>query len=181
MSTSREFLVPESRETILNRYPSSPQSPRHPRRLHPDDDIPPLSRRYPQYASTSRRSSPQRSDNLPRGYRLQNSHSSSHVPPEYRYNDEEPPTHGQQRNYHSMNRAHRGYDRDQFEGYHSDYDYRRSVPGSPAASSRSSRANSPTNSIRSESKLHSPPRSSRRGSPASSVYSSRFFHCRCLE
>lgn len=170
MSSSREYLLPESRESLLNRYPASPRTPR---RLHPDED-----HAYPtSHSTSSRHSSPVHDD--PRhhpGYKLQQSLSTSHFPPEYyqQHNYDyhyEPHQHQHPYYHHQYARSSRGYYSDHYEGYYSDFDYRRSAPVSPSPSTRSSRAASPTHSFRSEKLDHH--HSRRTGSPTNSVHSSR--------
>merc|ERR1719192_1463103 len=178
MSTSREFLAPESRESLLSRYPSSgtgTPSPRLPRRPPPADDAASSFSRLssrPHSAASSRQASPQRSEHTTRGYHLQSSHSSSQLGPEYHRQQQQPPHHEPSPFVHHTPAQARAFPRgyttsDQYEGYHSDYDYRK-VPSSPAASSRSSRAASPASS-----RPHS-----RRVSPSGSVFSSRSSYSR---
>ena len=133
MSTSREFLVPESRESLLSRYPSAgpgTPSPRLPRRHTPADDFSRLSSR-PHSAASSRQASPQRSDHSPRGYHLQPSHSSSQLGPEYHQSTPRGTPHHEPSPFvHHTPAQSRAYPRgyttsDQYEGYYSDYDYRK--------------------------------------------------------
>ena len=142
MSTSREFLAPESRESLLSRYPSSgtgTPSPRLPRRPPPADDAASSFSRLssrPHSAASSRQASPQRSEHTTRGYHLQSSHSSSQLGPAYHQQQQppratpQPPHHEPSPFVHHTPAQARAYSRgytasDQYEGYHSDYDYRK--------------------------------------------------------
>ena len=109
LTNATELSYPESRETLLNRYPSSG---RNTPRQSPASSRPSSPKAPP---SSQRRSTP--------------SYSSSSFLREYQ--QPEP-----------SRRAYQGEVR-HWQGYHSDYDYRRSVPVSPASSLRSSRAASP--------------------------------------
>ena len=115
LTNATELSYPESRETLLNRYPSSG---RNTPRQSPASSRPSSPKAPP---SSQRRSTP--------SYGLQSSYSTSSFPREYQ--QPEP-----------SRRAYQGEVR-HWQGYHSDYDYRRSVPVSPASSLRSSRAASP--------------------------------------
>ena len=116
LTNATELSYPESRETLLNRYPSSGRNtPRQsPASSRPSSPKAPT--------SSQRRSTP--------AYGLQSSYSSSSFPSEYHQ-----PAGPSRRAYQGEARH--------WQGYHSDYDYRRSVPVSPASSLRSSRAASP--------------------------------------
>lgn len=171
LSSSREHLYPESRETILNRYPS--QSPRTPRRCLPDDDIP-AERQFFQ-SEASRRNAPSMIHENKSYYDAPEYHY--HHQPQQMYHEYEPPPPSPYYQHPHSNRGYGGYnDYNAYGGgggYYSDYDYRRSVPVSPATSMRSSRAGSPT---RSGSRPTSPHHPRRRGnSPTNSVYSTRSY------
>merc|ERR550539_142708 len=166
LRNSSECLYPESRETLLNRYPSSGRNTpgQSPSSSRPSS---------PQTPSTQRRATP--------SYGLQPSYSSSAFPPEYQNyhphhhpQPHHPPHHPHHHPHHHqpppvMEGSRRGYQGEvrHREGYHSDYDYRRSVPVSPSSSLRSSRAASPSapRPASSYSRRSSPASQSRRSSP----------------
>ena len=160
LRNSSDVFYPESRETLLNRYPGS-------------------GRNTPgQSPHTSRPSSPQTPGGQRRAtpsYGLQPSYSGSAFPAEYQNYHHQPqphqpqyqPQHHQQPGL--MEGRRRGYQGEErhWAGYHSDYDYRRSVPVSPSSSLRSSRAASPSapRPASSYSRRSSPSSRSRRSSP----------------
>ena len=143
LRNSSECLYPESRETLLSRYPSSSSSSGRNTPAQSPSCSRPTSPQTPS-ASSQRRATP--------SFGLQPPYSSSAFPAEY------PPYHHHQQYQHQQQSApgreaaRRGLQSSGREweggreGYQSDYDYRRSVPASPSSSLRSSRATTPTNS-----------------------------------